>query len=241
MALMDPFHTSRIVKHVDVKHVDATRAVASAPQAPSTKAGLVMKLRSRFGVTVATATIGALGMLGVTACGASPSSQGSLATMTPEATALTALGFADTDVTGGEGNAPADVTATGSANPGASAAPKGGNRRHPGLRRLLIRRAMIAKHVEHGSVTVQTRNGDKTIDVQRGTITAISSTSMTVKSADGFTLTWTFGDKMRVLENRATIQPTSVKAGETVGVAGEQSGSTETARLVVIPKQGGSK
>lgn len=204
-----------------------------------------MKLRSRFGMTIATATIGALGVLGVAACSPSPSSQASLGTMTPEATALTALGFADTDVTGGtaagQANAPADVTATGSATPDASAAPNKGNRRHPSLRRLLIRRATIAKHVEHGSVTVQTRNGNETIDVQRGTITAISSTTMTVKSADGFTLTWTFGDKMRVLENRSTIQPTDVKAGETVGVAGEKNGSTETARLVVIPRQGGSK
>jgi hypothetical protein len=200
-----------------------------------------MKLRSRFGVTMATATLGALGLLGVAACSASPSSPASMTTMTPEATALTALGFADTDVTGGTlADAPgqADVTATGTAAPDASAAPGRGNRRHPGLRRLLIRRAMIAKHVEHGSVTMQTKNGDVTIDVQRGTITAISSTSMTVKSADGFTLTWTFGDKMRVLENRTTIQPTDVKAGETVGVAGVRNGSTETARLVVIPKQG---
>jgi hypothetical protein len=207
-----------------------------------------MKLRSWFGMTVTTAAIGALGVLGVAACSPSPSSQASLATMTPEATALTALGFADTDVTGGtaadgpgQANAPANVSATGSATPDASAAPNKGNRRHPSLRRLLIRRATMAKHVEHGSVTVQTRNGNETIDVQRGTITAISSTSMTVKSADGFTLTWTFGDKMRVLENRSTIQSTDVKAGETVGVAGEKSGSTETARLVVIPKQGTSK
>lgn len=207
-----------------------------------------MKLRSRFGMTIAIAlgALGALGVLGVAACSPSPSSQASLATMTPEATALTALGFADTDVTGGtaadgpgQANAPADVTATGSATPDASAAPD--KRRHPSLRRLLIRRATMAKHVEHGSVTVQTRNGNETIDVQRGTITAISSTSMTVKSADGFTLMWTFGDKMRVLENRSTIQPTDVKAGETVGVAGEKSGSTETARLVVIPRQGTSK
>jgi|GEM_PF-1814693 len=197
-----------------------------------------MKLRSRFGVTIATATLGALGLLGVAACSASPSSP---ASMTPEATALTALGFADTDVTGGAAaGAPgqADVTATGTAAPDASAAPDQGYGRHPGLRRLLIRRATIAQHVEHGSVTMQTKNGDVTIDVQRGTITAISSTSMTVKSADGFTLTWTFSDKMRVLENRATIQPTDVKAGETVGVAGVRNGSTETARLVVIPKQG---
>ena len=64
---------------------------------------------------------------------------------------------------------------------------------------------------------------------------------MTVKSTDGFTLTWTFGDPMQVLEHRTTIQPTDVKTGETVGVAGVQNGSTETARLVVIPRQGASK
>ena len=208
-----------------------------------------MKLRSRVGVAIATTAVGALGVLGLAAC--SPSSAPAATTMTPEATALTALGFADGDVTGAEAdtsgnaagaaNAPADVTATGGATPSAAAAPGRGNRRHPALRRLLIRRATIAKHVEHGSVTISTKNGDETIDVQRGTITAISSTSMTVKSADGFTLTWTFGDKMRVLENRSTIQPSDVTAGETVGVAGEKSGSTETARLVVIPKQGASK
>lgn len=215
-----------------------------------------MKLRSRVGVTIATTAVGALGVLGLAAC--SPSSAPAVTTMTPEATALTALGFADSDVTGAaantsgdaasQPNAPANApagatstgsqTATGGATPSASTAPGHGNRRHPALRRLLIRRATIAKHVEHGSVTISTKNGDETIDVQRGTITAISSTSMTVKSADGFTLTWTFGDKMRVLENRSTIQPTDVTAGETVGVAGEKSGSTETARLVVIPKQG---
>jgi hypothetical protein len=196
-----------------------------------------MKLRSRIGVTIATTAVGALGVLGLAAC--SPSSVPAASTMTPEATALTALGFADGDVTGTTSTG--SLTATGGATPSASAAPGRGSRPHPGLRRLLIRRATIAKHVEHGSVTVSTKNGNETIDVQRGTITAISSTSMTVKSADGFTLTWTFGDKMRVLENRSTIQPTDVTAGETVGVAGEKSGSTETARLVVIPKQGASK
>jgi hypothetical protein len=207
-----------------------------------------MKLRSRIGITIATTAVGALGVLGLAAC--SPSAPAAT-TMTPEATALTALGFADSDVNGAaadasndaanQPNAAADVTATAGASASASAAPGRGNRRHPGLRRLLIRRATIARHVEHGSVTVSTKNGDETIDVQRGTITTISSTSMTVKSADGFTLTWTFGDKMRVLENRSTIQPSDVTAGETVGVAGEKSGSTETARLVVIPKQNPTK
>jgi hypothetical protein len=60
---------------------------------------------------------------------------------------------------------------------------------------------------------------------------------MSVKSADGFTLTWTFTSTMRVIENRSTIQPSAVKVGETVGVAGERNGSTENVKLVVIPKQ----
>ena len=88
----------------------------------------------------------------------------------PKQTALTALGFADSDVAGdagtaadapGQANAPADVTATGSATPNASAAPNKGNRRHPGLRRLAIRRAALAKHVEHGQVTVETRTATR--------------------------------------------------------------------------------
>jgi len=189
-----------------------------------------MNVRTRFSMTVATAALAGIGVLGLAAC--SPSQAVSNA-MTPEASALTALGFTDSDVT-----TPADGGSSGAdaPSPNASAAPNNKGR-HPGLRRLLIRRAAFGKHVEHGSVTVQTKNGDVTIDVQRGVITAINSTTMTVKSADGFTLTWTFGDKMRVIENRGTIHPSAVRVGETVGVAGEKNGSTEDARLVVIPKQ----
>jgi hypothetical protein len=62
---------------------------------------------------------------------------------------------------------------------------------------------------------------------------------MTVKSSDGFTLTWTFDSSMRVIENRSTIQPTDVKPGETVGVAGLLNGSENDAKLVVIPLQNG--
>jgi len=188
-----------------------------------------MNLRYRLGVTVATAALAAIGLVGLAAC---TPSQAVSAAMTPEATALTALGFSDSDVTATNETAGDSTEAT----PAASAAPNH-RPRHPGLRRLFIRRGVLGKHVEHGSVTVQTKKGDVTIDVQRGTITAISSTSMTVKSSDGFTLTWTFTSTMRVIENRSTIQPSAVKVGETVGVAGERNGSTENVKLVVIPKQ----
>jgi hypothetical protein len=190
-----------------------------------------MKLRSRLGVTVATAT---LGVLGLAAC--SPSAPvAATGTLSPEATALTALGFTDAQVAGTTADASTSGTPASPA-PQASGSANGGHDKHPALRRLLIRRAIVAKHVEHGSVTVQTKNGEQTIDVQRGAITAISSTSMTVKSTDGYTLTWTFGDKTRILDNRATIQPSQLKVGETVGVAGPKTGSSDTARLVVVPK-----
>jgi hypothetical protein len=194
-----------------------------------------MRLRSRLGLTVATGVLGIVGLLGVAACspGATAPTAAS-ATMSAEATALTALGFTDGDVTT-DGTAANAADGPTSPAPNASATPH--RPRHPGLRRMLIRRATMGRHVEHGSVTIQTKNGDETIDVQRGSITAINATTMTVKSADGFTLTWTFGSNMRVIENRGTIQPSDVKVGETVGVAGLKNGSTETARLVIIPKQ----
>jgi hypothetical protein len=186
-----------------------------------------MNLRTRLGVTIATAALGAFGLLGMAACSPSAGSDQSQA-MSPEATALTALGFSDSDVTG-------DSTTGASATTPPSTGPNG-HRNHPRWQRLLIRRA-LGRHVEHGQVTVETKDGDKTIVVQRGVITALTSTGMTVKSTDGFTLTWTFDPSMRVIENRATIQPGDVKPGETVGVAGLQNGSENDAKLVVIPNQ----
>jgi hypothetical protein len=96
-------------------------------------------------------------------------------------------------------------------------------------------RRILAAHVEHGEVVVQTKQGDKTVDVQRGVITAIDEKSVTVKSADGFTQTWVFGTPFQVIERRSTVQASAVKVGTKVGVAGIKNGSTVTANLLVIP------
>ena len=61
------------------------------------------------------------------------------------------------------------------------------------------------------------------------------ATTVTVKSADGFTLTWTFGDPVKVVKDRAKAAPSALTVGATVGVAGERTGGTTTARLVVVP------
>jgi hypothetical protein len=191
-----------------------------------------MKLR----IALATTALGVVALLGVSACSqlGNAASDAAATDLSPEASALSALGFAPADLVPVADTSPSP-DATGTPTPGASG--------HPGrkaaanralLRQLTIRRA-LARNVEHGEIVVQTKNGDKTIDVQRGTVTAISSTTITVKSADGFSETWTFGNPIHVVEHRTTVQPSNVTTGETVGLAGTKSGGNLTASLLVIP------
>jgi hypothetical protein len=134
----------------------------------------------------------------------------------PEAGALAAMGF--------------DLGSAGIA-PSAQASPSTVDKVRPGRHKL---RVFLRRNILHGEVVVQTKDGPKTIVVQRGTVTAIDAKSITVKSTDGFVLTWTFGDPLHVLEHRTTIQPSQVAVGAVVGVAGAKDGDQTTARLVVI-------
>jgi hypothetical protein len=59
---------------------------------------------------------------------------------------------------------------------------------------------------------------------------------MTVKSTDGFTMTWRFGEDLRVVERRSAVQASEVKVGTTLGVAGTKDGDAGVARLIVIPR-----
>ncbi len=189
---------------------------------------LEMKVRNRLGLGIATVAIGVVGALGLAACGSTPAASTS---MSAEATALTALGFSNSDV-----STVADGTDATSA-PDSTATPKAGagkGRRHPLLRRLAIRSG-LAKRVQHGEITVSTKNGEKVIEVQRGTVTDITDTTVTVKCTDGFSMTWTFGDPIHVIEHRTTVQPTDLQPGEVIGVAGTKDGDTNTARLIVVP------
>jgi hypothetical protein len=138
---------------------------------------------------------------------------------------LEALGF-DTDLVAYAAIAPSASPTT----PG----PKG-DRREKRRERVEGLRHRFGKRALHGEFVVQTKDGVKTLVVQRGTVTAITDTSITVKSADGFTLTWTFGDKLRVVERRTTVQPKDVAVGTEVGVSGAKEGDQPVARFIVIP------
>jgi hypothetical protein len=183
-------------------------------------------------VLVGVLLAGAIALLGLSGCGrfADRSADDSAADMTDlswDEQALEAIGFASEDVSA-NGLAPAAEPA-----PSASAGAKARDGRHPKVRRLRL--AAFGRHLEHGEAVVQTEEGTKTVVVQRGTVTAINATTITVKSADGFTLTWTFGSPIHVMQHRTQIQPSAIAVGAQVGVAGEKVGSTPTARLIALP------
>jgi hypothetical protein len=74
------------------------------------------------------------------------------------------------------------------------------------------------------------KGGWRTVQMQRGTVTAVSDTSLTVKSADGVSKTYVLTKDTRVDAARAGIA--SVANGDTVGVLATVSGGTATATSV---------
>jgi hypothetical protein len=174
-------------------------------------------------MALALTTLGLAGALGLAGCGVAAGTPTNAAApvaaadLSAEAGALQAVGF-DTGLA-------ADPAPSPSASASDTAKVK-----HP---RLAIRK-YLRKNTLHGSVTVQGKDGVRTIVVQRGTVTAVTSTGVTVKSTDGFTATWTFGDPLRVVQDKKKAETSALKTGQTIGVAGTQSGSTTSARLIAI-------
>ena len=84
----------------------------------------------------------------------------------------------------------------------------------------------------HGQFVVpKSGGGYQTIDTQRGAVTAVSATSITVKSADGFVKTYQVVSSTNVDAQRDGIS--TVKAGHQVAVTATVSGSTDTASSIL--------
>lgn len=203
----------------------------------------------RWRVTAVTALLASVGLVGLAGCGAAGApvsdAAGSVAVevasaMGADGQALAALGFDVEDIAAGapSSDAPSTgATASPTASPGTGA--RGGERageRAGALRERARARVLLRRNTLHGDVVVQGKDGAKTIAVQRGTVTAIDGSLMTVESTDGFAQTWTFGPDLRVVQRRATIQPSDVKVGTQLGVSGVRDGDGGVARLVVVPR-----
>jgi hypothetical protein len=181
------------------------------PLIDSLHGGSMLAAMTRTRILLTVSGLGLAAVLGLAGCAGTPT-----ANVSDEVAALQAIGF-DTG-----------LAATPTPAPSASAAPKAGKQRRAAVRKYLRRNTL------HGEITVQGKNGVRTIVVQRGTITAVSASSVSVRSTDGYALTWTYGDKLRVVQNRRTVATTALKSGAEIGVAGTRTGSATTARLIVI-------
>jgi hypothetical protein len=86
--------------------------------------------------------------------------------------------------------------------------------------------------VIHGQVTEpKSGGGYQTVDVQRGTVTAVSTSSITVKSADGYSASYAVSSSTEVNAQAAGIG--TVKVGDTVELTATVSGGKATAASII--------
>lgn len=109
-----------------------------------------------------------------------------------------------------------------------STAPSGGSAAPNAAAPNAHKRHPLLSRIEHGEFSVQTKQGEKVVDVQRGTVTAVNPTSVTVRSPDGFTATYAVGSGSKVRKDKQQSTIGAVQAGDRVLVAAQKSGSTST-------------
>ena len=90
----------------------------------------------------------------------------------------------------------------------------------------------IGGDVLHGTyVVAKAGGGYETLQMQNGTVSAVSSTSLSVKSADGYSFTYVV--KAGTIVDAQSAGIGSVKKGDTVAVTATVSGSTATVDRVM--------
>ncbi|HEX5496519.1 MAG TPA: hypothetical protein VFX70_18305 [Mycobacteriales bacterium] len=126
-------------------------------------------------------------------------------------------------------------TATaGPGGPGRAGGPTAGR---PGrkARRLPAGRGLLAGRLMHGEVVVRGKDGQPaTVDVQRGKVTAVSASSISVRSDDGFTATYSVTSTTRVRINEKGATSAQISDGDTAVVTAHKSGGTSTAQAVIV-------
>jgi hypothetical protein len=94
-------------------------------------------------------------------------------------------------------------------------------------------RHALGRRVLHGEVTVQTKEGVKTVVMAYGQVTALSKDTVTVKSSDGVETSFGIDGDTRFGFRNEPAPSAELKVGEDAFVAGEKSGDRATAKRVV--------
>jgi hypothetical protein len=142
-------------------------------------------------------------------------------------------------------SAAASTAAAGAAAPGHPCAKGAAALRAAGRPRLARRAAAVCRgrlgrlrlllRGEHGQVTYRAKDGtSKTLAFERGKITAVSGTAVTVAAADGTTWTWHLVSDSVVRQDGQKVSASSLAAGQQVFAGGPVLNGTDDARLIVI-------
>jgi hypothetical protein len=94
--------------------------------------------------------------------------------------------------------------------------------------------------VLHGDVTVKDKEGVvKNVRVQTGVVTAVSATSLTLKSSDDYVGEWTVNSDTKVRRDKDQATIDKVAVGDTVTVMGTVASDIATAeRVRAFTKEG---
>jgi hypothetical protein len=96
-----------------------------------------------------------------------------------------------------------------------------------------------ADRLLHAELVVKGKDGQPiTVAAQRGEVTAVDATSVTVKSEDGYTRTYALTDDTIYRSGREKASLADVTVGATVRLAGPVSGGNATAKVVGIKPAG---
>ena len=138
------------------------------------------------------------------------------------AAVVMAGGLTAASATSAFADAPAHTSKTAAAAKGSDAAKKDKAKTHHGRHHRLG---------THGERTVKGKDGKTVVhEWQVGAVTAVSGDTVTVKSSDGFTMTWTASSSTKLHTGKAG---SDVKVGDKVLVEGVKSGSVNEAHVVI--------
>lgn len=112
------------------------------------------------------------------------------------------------------GAAADNVISAAQPGPGAGTAP---GRLGMGRHRGMGRGGLLAR-IEHGQLTLKTKQGDRTVDLQRGTVSSVSPTSISVTSPDKFAGVYTVDSSTKVRTRDGLVSISSVHKGDQVFV-----------------------
>ncbi|GGM83817.1 hypothetical protein GCM10007977_101520 [Dactylosporangium sucinum] len=89
--------------------------------------------------------------------------------------------------------------------------------------------------VLHGEGILQTKSGPVRVAMQNGEATTLTQSSVTVRSADGFTRTWQLGSDLKVFDKRHTLQPGALQTGANLMIAGKVTNATASPNATAAP------